>query len=101
MTHQRENHHSRCSPECNTIGKRIELFPNGGRYVQQPGTHSIEEIKECPNEDKEQCCVLLSVKGKDHGDAPRDEVAASNGVWNISFEWNHGIFELPFCTSFI
>ena len=51
--------------------------------MQQTGTHAVEEIKNGPDDDPQQCQFRVVEKGKARSDATRDEVAAGQRVGDM------------------
>ena len=72
----------RCHAEGDIVGQRVELLTNGRRHVQEARAHAIEEVERGTQDDKHQRHAHIALKGKARGDATRNEVARSKGVWN-------------------
>ena len=55
--------------EGDIVGQRVELLANGGGDMEQTGHHTVEEVEDSPNDDKQQCHSIIAHEGEIGGDA--------------------------------
>ena len=71
----------------NYIGQRIEFLTYIGRHFEGSSNHSIEEIKHGTYDNHQHCIMVLTVKCATSSYASANEIAASKGIRNVTF--NH------------
>ena len=82
-----EDNRAGCHAKGNHIGQRIEFLSYGRRYAESPCHQAIEEVKHGSYDYHQYSILVLTVEGTASCHTAADEIAASNGVRNVSF--NH------------
>ena len=59
-----EDNRRRRKTKCDVISQGVELFSDRGGNAQKSGCHSIEEIEDCTNDDKQQSQLEVALESE-------------------------------------